>query len=47
MCGYDEMCVFTATVPALFTIFTFSAAVRKKPDLCIAWGPLPGRDSGS
>lgn len=47
MGGCNEMCVLIATAPALFAIFTFSAAVRKKLGPSIAQGPLPGRDDGS
>lgn len=32
MGGYNNMCVLTATALALFAIFTFSAALRKKLD---------------
>lgn len=47
MGGYNEMCLLIATAPALFAIFTFSAAVRKKRDPSIAQGPLLDRDSSS
>lgn len=47
MGGYNEMCVLTANAPTLFTIFTFSASVRKKLDPSVAHDPLPGMDSGS
>lgn len=47
MSGYNEMCVLTATVLALFAIFTFCAAVRKKLDPSIAQGSLPFSDSSS
>jgi len=44
---YKEMCALTATAPAPFAIFFFSAAVRKKLDPSVAQGLLLGSNSGS